>query len=426
MGDRIADGTATSGSTSSLVDTAILNFETNNDIEDFWVAVIAGVAIGDERNIASYTASSSSLAPRGNFSGTIDTSSKYLVTKQWRAQQYLDAIAGAQRRAQFKMVLPLDDVDGNLHELITFGDILSTDGNGNGQMEQWSNGAALAPDGWTLDSTGGAVARDSDTDDVRRGKYSARLTSDGTQTASLSQSIKHFQRYAGRTLTFKCWVKASVTARARVRISDGVSTDVSATESVGVNKWELLEAELTLDSNLTGLDVFLEITAGSAVVVSFDHCRLLSPVTIYSYDLPTRLAYLAEVSPALTSDGSQQEDAYINPIERRLWHVEGGANPRLIFTGYRPPLDRSALLRGQVWPNTITNGTPATAYTESVEVNPEYIKAYAKWYLWGSIGPNAHDQDSRLAMRDNQQTFLDMEASMSIRPYSGSERVQVA
>src|SRR3990167_9724561 len=124
-GDLLVSGTATGGTATTLVDTANLIFENDDDLKGAWVGIYAGVAIGDERPITASSAASDNITCPA-FSATPTTASKYFITRRWRPRQYLDAISSAVRRAQTFELLPLDDLSGHLHETITLGDILST------------------------------------------------------------------------------------------------------------------------------------------------------------------------------------------------------------------------------------------------------------------------------------------------------------
>ena len=96
MGDLVVTGTATGGDANTIIDTVNLTHATDNDLKGYWVAIYSGNGLGSERNILASSASADSLDADSNFSATVNTSTKYIVTKQWRPQQYLDAIASAE------------------------------------------------------------------------------------------------------------------------------------------------------------------------------------------------------------------------------------------------------------------------------------------------------------------------------------------
>lgn len=430
VGDVAAFGTATSGSSTTLVDTKNFTWPDNDEINGFYLGILAGNGIGEDVVVDDFNASNDTATAA--FTATINSSTQYVLTKQFRLQNYLDAIASGIRRVIKNHLLPLDDVDGDIHQLITLGDILSSDGNGNGQMEVFSSGAAAVPDGWSKDGNT-TVARESGTSNVHRGSYSLKVTSDGTNLAQVTQNIKHFDDFAGFKVTFQAWVKSDTTARTLIRVGDGVSTSVTATESVGADIWELLEAELELSDNPKELQVDLEISAGGAVNSFFDDVRLLSDgVVIWEYDLPSRLMWLSgvqlEVGGALAdATRATGKGSYYPAMETRQYMIERGASPLIIFNrDYgSPPINTHVRLTGQVHPDIPTTQTPATAVAENIEVNIEYVKAYAKWYLLSSVPVTAHDDFWRLAIREARIDYQLAESELGNRPLPNSQAVRV-
>lgn len=429
MGDLIVNGTATAGDANTITDTVNLTQGADDDLKGYWVGVHAGNAIGDERNILTSSASADTFDADSAWSATPNTSTKYMVTRQWRPQQYLDGVTGAIRRVQKTLLVPLDDVDGNIHELITTNDILSADGNGNGQMEKWANGASSAPDGWTIGGSGALVERINTNNEVRRGSYSARLISNGAALAQLTQDVKHLARYRGKTVTFKAWVKVNTTTRNLIRVADGVSTSTQA-GTAAADVWEEIELAFDVADAATQLQVDIETTAGGAVISHWDDVRLISDgVTVWSYDLPTRLSYLLNVREAVGSGeaGTQGESAWHLPLSGRAYFIERGASPTLNFNRayYTPANDRKLRLSGQAYPALITAATPATAWAETVEVNPEYVKAYARWYLLSSLLPEEFTDQHRMAIREARTDWQIAEKDLGSRPMAGATPVQV-
>jgi hypothetical protein len=427
VGDLLVEGTATAGSGTTLVDTKNLLFATDDDIKGDWLAIDAGAAIGDERPISSFTASSDTATVVDGFSATPDTTSTYIVTRRWRPQLYLDAVAAAVRRAQHFQLFPLDDIAGHQNELITMGDILSTDGNGNGQMENFTSGV---PDGWT-EKANTTSASDSDTDDARRGTTSYKCTSDGSNLAGIKQAIKYFERYAGTTVDFKAHIRADTDARLLIRVDDGPSTAVTDTGADGANVWEELTASLTIAANPTGIDVDCEISAGGAVIGNFDDVRLIwQGGTIYEYDLPSRLVYLSKVETEIGSNvsGSTSPNVWVD-VPRNAWKVQRGTNPKLVFIPerYTPGKDVHVRITGQAHPATLTSATPATMWAETVEAPAEFVKAYAKWYLLNSLPSAQVNETDRRERVDAQKAWMEMEETFgAINPVNpGSELVRV-
>lgn len=428
LGDAVVSGTATAGGAATIIDTVNAAFADDDALNGAWVAVTGGTNVGDIRQISDYAASSKTITAVSNFSATTQTSTRYIVTRKWSPQQYIDAVAAAVRACMKTSLVPLDDLTGSLDRLITLGDILSTDGNGNGQMEEWSAGTSAAPDGWTKDGNT-TIARESGTNNVRRGTYSAKMTSNGSALAQLTQDIKHYDRFSEKTLRLEAWVMSNTASRALIRLGDGVST-VTATYGTTANVWEELSAELDISNVSTNVQADLEISAGGAVIAYWDDVRLISDGTaLYQYDLPSRMVYLSAVQEELGSGtlGTTDEEAYHPPIPSRAYSVERGANPKLIFDKQYivPSKDQHVRLSGQAHPALITSSTPATAYTETVEANPEFIKSYARWYLLNSVGPDEMTDQTRLMVRSAREDWMQQLEALGNRALPNSKPVQV-
>jgi hypothetical protein len=131
----------------------------------------------------------------------------------------------------------------------------------NGDFTGWLNGTSLAPNSWTLDGAGAAVARDTA---ARIGVYSALLTRSGAD-AALAQSI-HFNKgisaWRGERLSFSCWVFATAANRARLRVYDGVTAFTSPYHS-GSSTWELLTVQTDIGSAATVISAELRVDGGN-------------------------------------------------------------------------------------------------------------------------------------------------------------------
>lgn len=428
MSDLAVTGTADSGSASQLIDTA-LSFDTDGEIDGYKIAILAGVGIGEQRVVKTFTQSDDKIVPDFNFVATIDNTSEYMLTRRYTLREYLQAVTAAVRHVIKTHLIPLDDVDGDIHEIITLNDILSTNRNGNGQMEKWAAGVSAAPDGWTADGNT-TIARDSATGKVSRGQYSAKMTSDGTNLAQLTQTIKFFQQFAGRQVTLLADVLVDTASRALIRVSDGVATDVTDSYGATASIWEALEAKFTLNANPTKLQVDLEITAGGAVIANWDNVRLISGgVVIWVYDLSPRLMYLSGVQMAFGSGalGTNRIDSWMEPMNNRSWRIERGGNPELQFVKeYGTPLeDRAIRLMGQAHPDVPTVATPATALAESFELNAEYVKSFGKWYLLSSGWGDDSGELQRLAIKAAREEMEMAAHDLASRPMPNSVPVRV-
>ena len=122
----------------------------------------------------------------------------------------------------------------------------------NGGMETWTNGAALAPDDWTLSGTNATIARSSA--HYKYGSYSAAMTRVGNdctlyQDASDDKGIAYWQ---GRTVTMGAWVLATVADVACIFVYDGVDATYS-TYHTGSGDWEYLEVTHTVNAAATDM-----------------------------------------------------------------------------------------------------------------------------------------------------------------------------
>jgi hypothetical protein len=129
----------------------------------------------------------------------------------------------------------------------------------NGDVETWSGGASAAPDSWTLQGAGATIARESTI--IRSGTYSAKLTRAGTdcnlyQAFSATLGISYWK---SRTITFGCWVSATVANRARIFISDSVGSSYSSFHT-GSGAWEWLTITRAISSSATD-----QINAGFSI-----------------------------------------------------------------------------------------------------------------------------------------------------------------
>jgi len=131
----------------------------------------------------------------------------------------------------------------------------------------WQNGAAAAPDGWTLNGSGATVARV--TGGIRSG-YGAQVTAGGGATAYLSQAIpKQLMQWITRR-TFPvfiaqrggAWAQTEDASSVRVGIYDGTTTHYSDyIDADGVPHFPTLS--VTPTATMTTFELRLECAAGT-------------------------------------------------------------------------------------------------------------------------------------------------------------------
>lgn len=152
------------------------------------------------------------------------------------------------RLGRFSWVRYPDDVDGvftrNSPNLLS-----------NSQFDAWGAGASAAPSSWVLAGSGGTVARATT---VPRGYYGATITRSGADT-TLTQTLgRIYTQLAGQSMTFSSYVRATVASRARIGISDGLTTTYSSYHTGGGGD-ELLSVSKTLAAGATSLSVILSV-----------------------------------------------------------------------------------------------------------------------------------------------------------------------
>jgi len=126
----------------------------------------------------------------------------------------------------------------------------------NGDFENWTAGTAVAPDGWTILSSGSsAVAREASI--IKMGIYSAKIVLSGGTYIFLTQEIhatKGIAYWKGRTLTLGCWVYATVANITRIQIGDGVDNSYSSYHP-GDSQWHFLTVNHTVNSSATTVQI---------------------------------------------------------------------------------------------------------------------------------------------------------------------------
>jgi hypothetical protein len=138
----------------------------------------------------------------------------------------------------------------------------------NPDLAGWKNGSALAPDHFTLSGAGATVARATG---MGSGPFSARVTYVGA-AALLTQDLIPTAEWSaqsslgaeGRKVSLTAKVIASTAAQARVVISDGVTTTLSAFHT-GSGLKENLTVTHTISGSATKLSFYFEVAqVGSA------------------------------------------------------------------------------------------------------------------------------------------------------------------
>lgn len=136
----------------------------------------------------------------------------------------------------------------------------------NSDFEFWGEGTTAVPTGWTLT---GAVSSTKETTIIKTGLSSLKLTctdSDGDvrQDITLLRGINYWK---GRSISFSCWVKASVAGKIFLQLSDGVGS--SAEFHSGSGNWEYITVYHTISSSAVWVQCRL-VVSGNTNIGYFD------------------------------------------------------------------------------------------------------------------------------------------------------------
>jgi hypothetical protein len=112
------------------------------------------------------------------------------------------------------------------------------------------------PTGWTLAGAGATFSRSST--QFKIGSYSGKLIRGGADCA-VTQDLTTTEN--GETLTFGCWVYATVANRAYIYIADGTTTTTSIAHT-GVAGWEWLEITQTINDGATHVYLGCQVKTG--------------------------------------------------------------------------------------------------------------------------------------------------------------------
>lgn len=178
----------------------------------------------------------------------------------------------------------------------------------NPNFENWSAGTATAPDGWTILSSGSSsVAREASI--IKIGTYSASIVLSGGVYIFLTQEIhvtKGIAYWKGRTLTFGCWVYATVAAKTRIQIGDGVDNSYSSYHP-GDSAWHFLTITHTVNSSATTVIVACRLGDNGDGTAYFDGAICVEGESISGAVIVPRSklvyrGYIANIIPTLKTD----------------------------------------------------------------------------------------------------------------------------
>jgi hypothetical protein len=235
----------------------------------------------------------------------------------------------------------------------------------NGDFELWTAGTSVAPDGWVYSGASGSVAREASI--IKLGTYSAKLTrvTNDCRIIYDFDDIKGITYWKGRKVTFGCWVYATVAARARIYMFDGVGYS-NVPVHTGGSTWEWLTATITVNASATTLYVELEVIDGNTSAY-FDGAICVEGSSAFAFapkPVNADASWLPTVDKAIALGGASNQfsKVYTPAIAFPATQVaDAGAN---ILDDYEEG----------TWDATVTCGTSGTITLLAVQNQGRYTK----------------------------------------------------
>ena len=241
VGDLVATGTASSGSTTTIVDTAALSgmakFNTTDDpdLVDALAYIYAGTNAGAQRRCSALVLATISATLSVAYASAIDNTSKYAFIKRWDGDQYLSSLIQAQRMITWEKRLGMGvfQETGPLRH-IQLGNALQ-----NPLFDLFST--ANVPDSWTTTNLTVTQSTAVTYEGCRR---SLKVVTDGANVANLTQTLSEVGRYPSSfEVTAWVWYEGA-TGELFIRVNDGVDDHDSTTKHGGTG-WEKLKVTVT-------------------------------------------------------------------------------------------------------------------------------------------------------------------------------------
>jgi len=220
-------------------------------------------------------------------------------------------------------------VDAGVGNVKNDGSVDPTNLLSNGDFENWSAGASVAPDGWALSGAGASVAREATI--VKLGTYSAKVTRaganailyvfpDGVIGTNFGTNYRDYLK--GRTMTLSCWVYATVANRARIDIWDGCA-DTYSSYHTGDSTWQLLTVTRTFPTNVLGVSVYFYVDTGDTIAY-FDGVMCVEGESVFAFspkplsgDSSGEINSLTDKASPVDTDVTLIEDNTATPINQK-------------------------------------------------------------------------------------------------------------
>jgi hypothetical protein len=281
----------------------------------------------------------------------------------------------------------------------------------NGGLEKWNlattftNPANTDPlaDSWTNIKSGTSsptvnVTRESTTIDTDTYSLKGNITVAGSSNSlwGIKQTLTAYSRFGGETVIFTASVRCSTASKARLKITDGVTTQYSSYHTGG-GTFEKLYVAFTVNSTPSELSVFLEVTSDFTGAVYFDSAFINVISSLMSTTAKAALTFKKFYSAYLQLIGGTMEGAIAMGGNKITGAGAASANGDL--TRYEQVLLLAGgTMTGDLIPKN-NSGTPTAngLYKQSI------VKAWVQWTISGTT-PTIQDSYNVSAVTYNSAT----------------------
>lgn len=234
------DGVASSGTTTTIVDTNALSglntFDTTDDagVVGSLAYIWAGTNAGAQRRVSALNISTVTATVSPAYASAIDTTSKYVIIGRWDGGQCLDALIRSRRMLTWEPRLSkgIMKETGPLRH-IQLGNALL-----NPVMDLFTTANVL--DSWT--NTGSMTMTEENTVTYGGARSSVKLVTSGAAVGNLNQSLTAVGQYPSSFEVY-AWIWCEIAGEVFLRVNDGVDNHDSAKH--GGTGWEKIKVTVT-------------------------------------------------------------------------------------------------------------------------------------------------------------------------------------
>ena len=250
--DLEREGTATGGSATSLIDTALTD-ATDSRLKGVNVYIGNGTAQSRETRGTAFTAGSDTITvPSGT---AMASGSEYALSRRFTNTEVTEALRMA-LAAMGRYSKPWED-----QSLIAGSPLVNA---------TFYDGSGTFPNGWTIGGTGGTFAQQSGTGVTKHGRFACRITSNGTNACSIAQNVPNPGRYRGLSVQTRAWIRnatGNTVGATYMQLADGITTQKNAIPDLTTRGWgseEFTTTAFTVSDRATVLTVTIGVDTDAA------------------------------------------------------------------------------------------------------------------------------------------------------------------